>query len=133
MELDEELLNKIQIVSALDAKPLINGEFEYDDSSNTLYCGYYSNTWKGITPASVKLRIEPFYTFNLNVDIKHAGSAYTSLIVGWFHTFLFDINIPNEVTVNSNLSFNEMQIKEFDVNAKYFGSCSVGLLFVKGE
>ena len=133
MELDEELLNKIQIVSALDAKPLINGEFEYDDSTNTLYCGYYSNTWKGVTPASVKLKIEPFYTFNLNVNAKHAGSAYASLIISGFHTFLFDINIPTGRIVNSNLTFTEMQIKEFNFDIRYFGSCSVSVVFEKGE
>lgn len=133
MELDEELLNKIQIVSALDSNPLINGEFEYDDSSNTLYCGYYSNTWKGVTPASVKLRIEPFYTFNLNVDAKHAGSGYALLNISEFKTFLFDINIPTIGIVNSNLAFTEMQIKEFNVGMRYFDSCSVGLVFEKGE
>ena len=133
MELDEELLNKIQIVSALDVKPLISGEFEYDDSSNTLYCGYYSNTWKGVTPASVKLRIEPFHTFNLNVNAKYAGSTYASVIVGWIHTFLFDINIPTVGNVNTNLILNEMQIKEFNVGTGYLGNCSVGLLFEKGE
>lgn len=133
MELDEELLNKLQIVSALDAKPLINGEFEYDDSTNTLYCGYYSNTWKGVTTASVKLRIEPFYTFNLNVDAKHVGSAYASLIISEFHTFLFDISIHYGGIVNSNLSFTQMQIKEFNIDIASFGSCSVGLMFEKGE
>lgn len=133
MELDEELLNKIQIVSALDAHSLINGEFEYDDSSNTLYCGYYSETWKGVTPASVKLRIVPFYTFNLNANAKYAGSTYTSLIIRGFHTFLFDINIPTGGIVNSNLTFTEMQIKEFNVGTDYLGNCSVGLLFERGE
>ena len=133
MELYEVFMNKIQIVSALDSKPLINGEFEYDDSTNTLYCGYYSNTWKGVTPLSARLRIEPFHTFNLNVDAKHAGSAYASLIVGWVHTFLFDINIPTGVNVNTNLILNEMQIKEFNVGTGYLGNCSVGLLFEKGE
>ena len=133
MELDEELLNKIQIVSALDAKPLINGEFEYDDSTNTLYCGYYSNTWKGVTPLSARLRIEPFHTFNLNVNAKQAGSAYASLIISEFHTFLFDINIPTGGIVNSNLAFTEMQIKEFNVDMRCVGSCSVGLVFEKGE
>ena len=133
MELDEELLNKIQIVSALDSKPLINGEFEYDDSSNTLYCGYYSNTWKGVTPLTARLRIEPFHTFNINVNANHAGSAYASLIISEFHTFLFDINIPTGGIVNSNLAFTEMQIKEFNVDIRYVGSCSVGLVFEKGE
>lgn len=133
MELDEELLNKIQIVSALDAKPLISGEFEYDDSTNTLYCGYYSNTWKGVTPASVKLRIEPFYTFNLNVDAKHVGSAYASLIISEFYTFEYNINIPSGGIVNSNLAFTEMQIKEFNIDTRFFGSCSVGLAFERGE
>ena len=120
-------------MSALDVKPLISGEFEYDDSSNTLYCGYYSNTWKGVTPLSARLRIEPFHTFNLNVNAKQAGSAYASLIISEFHTFLFDINIPTGGIVNSNLAFTEMQIKEFDVGTGYLGNCSVSLLFEKGE
>ena len=134
MELDEELLNKIQIVSALDSKPLINGEFEYDDSSNTLYCGYYSETWKGVTPASVKLRIEPFYTFNLNVNAKHAGSAYASLIISEFYTLNFNVDIPNSGFVNVNsLLVTQMKIKEFNVSTQYGVHCSVSLTFEKGE
>ena len=133
MELDEELLNKIQIVSALDSKSLISGEFEYDDSTSTLYCGYYSDTWKGVTTLSARLRIEPFHTFNLNVDAKHVGSVYASLIISEFHAFVYDINIPTGGIINSNLTFTEMQIKEFDVGAGYLGNCSVSLLFEKGE
>ena len=130
MEVDEELLNKIQIVSALDAKPLINGEFEYDDSSNTLYCGYYSNTWKGVTPLSARLRIEPFHTFNLNVDVKHAGSAYASLIISGFYTFNYNVDIPNSGFVNvDSLLFTQMEIKEFNASTKYAGNCSVSLTF----
>lgn len=130
MELDEELLNKIQIVSALDAKPLISGEFEYADSTNTLYCGYYSNTWKGVTPASVKLRIEPFHTFNLNVDARYAGNSYASLEISEFYTFNFNVDIPNSGFVNvDSLSVTQMEIKEFNVSTEYAGNCSVSLTF----
>ena len=129
MELDEELLNKIQIVSALDAKPLISGEFEYDDSTNTLYCGYYSNTWKGVTPASVKLRIEPFYTFNLNVNARYVGNTYASLEISEFYTFNYNVNIPKSGFVNVNSLFTQMEIKEFNVSTEYVGNCSVSLTF----
>lgn len=124
----------MELVTALDEHALIAGEFEYDYSDNTLYCGYSSENWKGVTTASVKLRIVPFHTFNLNVDCEHVGKLYTSLEISKFYTFNYRVDIINSGEINiDSLSFTQMLLKEYSVSAEYVGNCSVSLSFEKGE
>lgn len=124
----------MELVTALDEHALIVGEFEYDYSDNTLYCGYSSENWKGVTPASVKLRIVPFHTFNLNVDCEYDVNLRTSLEISDFYTFYYNVDITNSAIVNvDSLSFTQMVLKEYNISTEYVGNCSVSLTFEKGE